>query len=69
MANAFEGVQGLEIDAAELKLEYILQYLNTPRVLCEYISRCCLLKSLLDFTVLICADSCRIREHLVVQSH
>jgi hypothetical protein len=54
MANAFEGVQGLEIDAAELKLEYILQYLNTP---CRYICRCRLLKVLLDFTVLIYADS------------
>jgi hypothetical protein len=46
MANAFEGVQGLEIDTAELKLEYILPYLNTPRVLCRYISRCRLLKVL-----------------------
>jgi hypothetical protein len=56
MANAFEGVQGLEIDAAELNLEYILQYLNTPRVLCRYLSRC-LLKVLLDLTMLIYADS------------
>lgn len=32
MSNAFDGVQGLGIEAMELGLEYIAQYLNTSRV-------------------------------------
>jgi hypothetical protein len=32
MPNAFDGVQGRGIEAMELGLKYIAQYLNIPRV-------------------------------------